>query len=142
MQCEVLTNHKSLKYLFTQKELNIRERKWLELIKNYDLVISYHASKANKVTNALSRKSRALREPTVEEQMENFELEMVDSTAKILAVLVVASPLVDRIKEVQQSDDRFSMIKEKIRVELFDGFELKDDRNLWKDGRLCVLRDE
>ena len=74
VQCEVFTDHKSFKYLFTQKKLNMRHRRLLELIKDYDLTISYHPSKANKVADALSRKSRALREPTAEEQIENFEL--------------------------------------------------------------------
>jgi hypothetical protein len=58
-KCEIFTDHKSLKYLFTQKELNLRQRRWLELIKDYDYVINYHPGKANVVANALSRKSRS-----------------------------------------------------------------------------------
>jgi hypothetical protein len=54
---EIYTDHKSLKYFFTQKELNIRQRRLLELIKDYDYEINYHPSKANVVVNALSRKS-------------------------------------------------------------------------------------
>ncbi|GKV23585.1 hypothetical protein SLEP1_g33294 [Rubroshorea leprosula] len=46
--CEIFTDHKSLKYIFTQKELNMRQRRWLELLKDYDLTISYHPGKANK----------------------------------------------------------------------------------------------
>ena len=55
--CEVYTDHKSLKYFFTQKELNMRQRRWLELIKDYDLQILYHPRKANTVADALSRKA-------------------------------------------------------------------------------------
>ena len=55
--CEVYTDHKSLKYIFTQKELNMRQRRLLELLKNYDLSIHYHLEKANVVADALSRKS-------------------------------------------------------------------------------------
>ena len=142
VQCEVFTDHKSLKYLFTQRELNMRQRRWLELIKDYDLTINYHPGKANKVADALSRKSRGLREPTAEDQMKNFEVEMVDSTAQVLAALVVAPTLIDRINEAQHSDAGLAKIKEKLELEPFDGFKLKDDGSLWKDGRLCVPRDE
>jgi hypothetical protein len=55
-KCQVYTDHKSLKYIFTQKDLNLRQRRWLELIKDYDLEIHYHLGKANLVVNALSRK--------------------------------------------------------------------------------------
>jgi hypothetical protein len=53
--CDIYTDHKSLKYIFTQKELNLRQRRWLELIKDYDLSIHYHPGKANVVADALSR---------------------------------------------------------------------------------------
>ena len=55
--CVVYTDHKSLKYIFTQKELNLRQRRWLELIKDYDMKLHYHPRKANVVADALSRKS-------------------------------------------------------------------------------------
>ena len=58
-RCRIFTDHKSLKYLLTQKELNLRQRRWLELIKDYELIIEYHLVKANVVMNALSRKSSA-----------------------------------------------------------------------------------
>jgi hypothetical protein len=51
-------DHKSLKYIFTQKELNLRQRRWLELIKDYDLDIQYHPGKANVVADALSHKGQ------------------------------------------------------------------------------------
>ena len=56
-KCHVFTDHKSLKYLMSQKELNLRQRRWLELLKDYDLVIDYHPDKANIVADALSQKS-------------------------------------------------------------------------------------
>jgi hypothetical protein len=55
-RCNIFTDHKSLKYIFTQSELNMRQRRWLELIKHYDLEVHYHPGKANVVADALSRK--------------------------------------------------------------------------------------
>jgi hypothetical protein len=56
-RCQIYTDHKSLKYIFTQNDLNLRLRRWLELIKDYDLEIHYHRGKANVVADALSPKS-------------------------------------------------------------------------------------
>ncbi|TYK18694.1 ty3-gypsy retrotransposon protein [Cucumis melo var. makuwa] len=53
---QIFTDHKSLKYFFTQKEFNMRQRRWLELVKDYDCEILYHLGKANVVADALSRK--------------------------------------------------------------------------------------
>jgi hypothetical protein len=55
--CHLYTDHKSLKYIFTQSELNMRQQRWLELIKDYDLEIHYHPGKANVVADALSHKA-------------------------------------------------------------------------------------
>jgi hypothetical protein len=53
--CNIFTDHKSLKYIFTQSDLNMRQRRWLELIKDYDLEVHYHPGKAIVVADALSR---------------------------------------------------------------------------------------
>ncbi|PNX87148.1 retrotransposon-related protein, partial [Trifolium pratense] len=53
---EVFSDHKSLKYLFDQKELNIRQRRWMEFLKDYEFTLQYHPGKANVVADALSRK--------------------------------------------------------------------------------------
>ncbi|WVZ76471.1 hypothetical protein U9M48_024447, partial [Paspalum notatum var. saurae] len=55
--CHIYTDHKCLKYILTQPELNMRQRRWLELIKDYDLEIHYHPGKANVVADALSRRA-------------------------------------------------------------------------------------
>jgi hypothetical protein len=57
-KCDIYTDHKSLKYIFTQLELNMRQRRWLELIKDYELEVHYHPGKANVVADTLSRKSQ------------------------------------------------------------------------------------
>nr|XP_012461414.1 unnamed protein product [Gossypium raimondii] len=56
-KCMIYTDHYSLKYLLSQQELNLRRRRWIELLKDCDCVIEYHPSKANIVADALSRKS-------------------------------------------------------------------------------------
>ena len=60
VHCKIFTNHKSLKYIFTQKEINMRQRRWLELLVDYDLEINYHPGKANVVVDVLSRKSQTI----------------------------------------------------------------------------------
>jgi hypothetical protein len=83
-KCDIDTDHKSLKYIFTQSELNLRQRRWLELIKYYDLNIHYHLGKANVVTNALSRKHYCnnlmvqKEQPALYEEMEKLSLEIVE----------------------------------------------------------------
>jgi ribonuclease HI len=56
-RCELYTDHKSLKYIFTQSNLNLRQRRWLELIKDSNLRINNHPRKANVVAYALSQRS-------------------------------------------------------------------------------------
>ena len=55
-RCQIYFDHRSLKYIMTQKELNLRQRRWVKLIKDYDYTIEYHPEKANIVANVLSRK--------------------------------------------------------------------------------------
>ncbi|GJT82371.1 putative reverse transcriptase domain-containing protein [Tanacetum coccineum] len=57
-KCVVFTNHKSLRYILNQKELNLRQLRWIELLSYYDCEIRYHLGKENVVADALSRKGR------------------------------------------------------------------------------------
>src|SRR4051795_4813926 len=106
--CEVFTDHKSLKYIFTQKELNMRQRRWLELIKDYDLSLQYHPGKANIVVDALSCKtyvnymsSKDLPKDLCE-AFRDLSLEVVPEG--FVASLVVQPLLIDRILEAQKGD--------------------------------------
>ena len=59
-QFEVLSEHKSLRYIFTQRDLNMRQRRWMEYLEDYYFPLHYHPSKANVVADALSLKSRGV----------------------------------------------------------------------------------
>nr|GEU81684.1 putative reverse transcriptase domain-containing protein [Tanacetum cinerariifolium] len=72
MKCTVFTDHKSLQHILDQKELNMRQRRWLELLSDYDCEICYHLGKANVVADALSRK-----EQTEAKKPENLKKEDV-----------------------------------------------------------------
>ncbi|GKE67324.1 putative reverse transcriptase domain-containing protein [Tanacetum coccineum] len=58
-KCTVFKDHKSLQHILNQKELNMRQRRWLELLSDYNCEIRYHPGKANVVVDALSRKERS-----------------------------------------------------------------------------------
>jgi hypothetical protein len=85
--CNIFTDHKSLKYIFTRADLNMRQRKWLELIKDYDLEVHYHPGKANVVANALSRKSQCncilmdSRINTLCDELSKMKIEVIPSGA-------------------------------------------------------------
>jgi len=55
----IYTDHKSLKYIFTQKELNMRQRRWLELMADYNIDLQYHPGKVNVVPDTLNRRPEA-----------------------------------------------------------------------------------
>ncbi|TYK14955.1 pol protein [Cucumis melo var. makuwa] len=119
---QIFTDHKSLKYFFTQKELNMRQRRWLELVKDYDCEILYHPGKANVVTDALSRK-------------------VADS-----AVLITKqAPL---LRDFERAEIAVSLndpyLVEKCRlVETGQGedFSISSDDGLTFEGRLCMPKD-
>jgi hypothetical protein len=95
------TDHKSLKYIFTQSELNMRQRRWLELIKDYDLEIHYNPGKANVVVDALSCKTFChcliVRAPdtTLCQEMERLNLGIIQQGT--LTNLKLVSVLLQRI---------------------------------------------
>ena len=143
--CEVYTDHKSLKYIFTQKELNLRQRRSLELIKHYDMRLHYHPGKANVVADALSRKSHVNTLMTgdlpreLAENLRDLCLEIV--LRGYVAALEIQSTLMDKIREAQKTDKEIASIKEKMSKGKAKGFREDEHDTLWFEDRVYVPND-
>ncbi|TYK28801.1 ty3-gypsy retrotransposon protein [Cucumis melo var. makuwa] len=144
---QIFTDHKSLKYFFTQKELNMRQQRWLELVKDYDCEILYHPGKANVVADALSRKvshSTALitRQALLHRDLERAEIAVsVGAITMQLAQLTVQPTLRQRIIDAQSNDlylvEKRGLAEAGKEVE----FSISSDRGLLFERRLCVPSD-
>ena len=139
--CQIFTDHKSLKYLFTQKELNLRQRRWMELLKDYDCTIDYHPGKANVVADALSRKSTGslayMQTIQLPLMVELRELGMHTSGA-LFASFQLRPILVNRILEAQLEDPYLMSMRKKVEEGEQSDFSIKDDGALVIGSRLCV----
>jgi hypothetical protein len=132
-RCELYTDHKSLKYIFTQSNLNLRQRRWLELIKDYDLGINYHPGKANVVADALSRRSHASQlvvDSLPFELCEEFDKLNLRIIVNIEAMeMEVGSRLLQEIQRGQLEDEKIQEIKRNIKEEKSPDF-LEDDEGV------------
>jgi hypothetical protein len=115
-KCHIFTDHKSLKYIFTQPDLNLCERRQLELIKDYDIKIHYHPRKANVVVDALIQKP-------FEEKAKNFLEDWKRESARLNACLgengsmEVKPTLEDLIRKAHHLDAKMAGLAEKARKE-------------------------
>ena len=124
----------------------MRQRRWLELIKDYDMSLQYHPGKANVVADALSRKvhvngltagelpedlSRAFKDLRLEVVPEGF-----------LATLDVQPLLMDKIREGQKGDKVMDEIKVNLSEGKAKGFRMDEQGTLWFEKRICVPQDE
>jgi hypothetical protein len=141
-RCELYMDHKSLKYIFTQSNLNLRQRRWLEPIKDYDLGINYHPGKANLVADTLSRRSH---ESQLVVNSMPFELceEFDKLNLRIIAnneamEMEVGSSLLQEIRRGQQEDEKVQEIKRNIKEEKSPGFSEDGEGVLWYKGRICI----
>ena len=143
--CRIFTDHKSLQYIFTQKELNLRQRRWLKLIKDYDCTIEYHPGKANVVADALSRRPESSLSHMrsgylpllVDLRALGVILEVEDSGA-LLATFHVRPLLVDQILVGQSQDPQMIKLKEEIEKGKKAEFQIRDDGLIVKGRRMCV----
>jgi hypothetical protein len=142
--CNIYTDHKSLKYIFTQADLNMRQRRWLELIKDYDLEVHYHPGKANVVADALSRKAHCncvIMDPkiaTLCDELCKLNIEVVSSGT--LRYISVEPTLHEQIVMAQMGDKGVQIIKEMIeqKVDKYKCFRQESKGVLWFEDRLVV----
>jgi hypothetical protein len=117
-KCQVYIDHKILKYIFTQKDLNLRQRRWLELIKDFDLEIHYHPGKANLVVDALSRKEHVYATIVTQlpdELVEDFIRLNLGIVAHTEGVTIEVEPTLEQeIRKGQIGDAKIQEIKDLI----------------------------
>jgi hypothetical protein len=128
-RCELYTVHKSLKCIFMLSNLNLRQRRWLELIKDYDLGINYHPGKANVVASALSRRTHANHLV-----VKSIPPELCEEFAKLKIIanieatkMEVGSSLLQEIRKCQVEDEKIQEIKCNIKDEKSPGFMEDED---------------
>ena len=134
-RCEIYTDHQSLKYLFTQPDLNLRQQCWLETIADYDCGISYTPGKANIMADALSRKSycnnlmvrRA--QPRLYAELSKLNLRIVPQGS--LNNLVVQPDLEKAVKEAQAKDAEIDLMKKELHLDKYRDFSVAEDGTLY-----------
>ena len=129
----------------------MRQRRWLELVKDYDCTIHYHPGKANVVADALSRKSggQIAALPTQQEflirEFAKLNLEIVqppNRTQAVIAALMVQPTLRERIKETQKTDKFLEKMRGKAQDGSIKGFAVSPDGTLLFEERLCMPKDD
>jgi hypothetical protein len=141
-KCDIYTDHKSLKYIFTQYKLNMRQRRWLELIKDYELEIHYHPDKANVVADALSRKSQVnmlAAHPIPYEQAKEFDRLSLGFLNNTQGVKVELEPTLEQdIRKGQKYDEKINEIRQLIMEGKCPDFREDAEGVVWFKDRLCV----
>ena len=142
---EVYSDHKSLKYIFMQRDLNMRQHRWMEFLEDYDFTLHYHPDKENVVANALSRKSRgalasiAFWEWQMLETVGQFRLQYSEQTQFTLGSLVATPSLLSRVIESQWQDAEIVSIRDRVQLGTGDeGWTVHVDGSLRYRGRVVV----
>jgi hypothetical protein len=141
-RCQIYTDHKSLKYIFTQNDLNLRQRRWLELIKDYDLEIHYHPGKANMVADALSRKSHVnaiMVSQMPRELCKEFERLNLEFVAHTEGITIEVEPTLEQdIRKGTPEDPKIQEVTEMIEAGKAPDFTEDEHGIVWFRKRICV----
>jgi len=146
-QFRVFSDHKRLKYLFDQKELNMRQRMWMKFLKDYDFELLYHPRKANVVVDALSRKTvhtthLMIREVELLEKFRDMRLQVELGPESIRCIaLTISSNFLDSVRERQLLDASLNRVREELGSDEAKDFALGNDGILRFQGRICVPND-
>ena len=116
-KCRIYTDHKSLKYLITQKELNLRQQRWLDLLKDYDCIIDYHSGKANVVADALSRKTVAAMSLQHSEWKLTYDGAIL---AQLKAQPVLKQMIIDAHKNDEELQKKLQMVRDGDKTEFLE----------------------
>ena len=134
-KCFIYTDHKSLKYFPSQRKLNLRQRRWMELIKDYDCVINYHLGKANVVANALSRKSI--------QTLQAFDANLsLSDDGAIVEKFIAKLDFLNRVLEAQRNDKKISAIVNQSGEGKETEFKVNEDGFLYYRDCFCVPNDD
>ena len=142
---KVYSDHKSLKYIFKQRDLNMRQRRWMEFLEDYDFTLHYHPGKANVVVDELSRKSRgvltsiASQEWWMLETVGRFGLQYHEQAQGTLGSLVATPSLLSRVIESQGQDAEIVSIRDRVQSGKGDeGWTIHVDGSLRYRGWVVV----
>ena len=142
---EVYSDHKSQKYIFTQRDLNMRQRRWMEFLEDYDFTLHYHPDKVNVVADALNWKSRgafskiASREWRMLKTVGLFGLQYSEQTQGTLGSLVATPSLLSRVIESQWQDAEIVSIRDRVQSGTGDeGWTVHADGSIRYRGQVVV----
>ena len=136
---QILTDHKSLKYIFTQPELNLRQRRWMEFVADYDLDIAYHPGKANLVADALTRRraevSAEKEAEILEGMVRSLNLNTLASENEPLGLEAVNQvDILTRIQQAQGSDKNLQKVARNDKTE----YQITSNGTILVHGRISV----
>ncbi|WJZ92673.1 hypothetical protein VitviT2T_011657 [Vitis vinifera] len=146
---EVFSDHKSLKYIFSQKDLNARQRRWLETLEDFHFTLKYHPGKANVVADALSRKTQCVLSGLVVYEWKMYDyisefnpcFDVHDSSA-CFCTLVAQPTILQKVIEAQRKDTKLESIRSQIMAgDAVEGWNIHSNGGIHFLNKLCVPND-